>query len=50
MTYSLHVSCVLLQTVVLEMAIARLLHESGMNLVNQKIIYIAPIKVRYKTP
>ena len=27
------------------MAIARLLHESGMNLGNRKIIYISPIKV-----
>lgn len=34
------------KTVVLEMAIARLLHESGMHLGNRKIIYIAPIKVR----
>lgn len=45
MTNSFLISCFLLQTVVLEMAIARLLHESGMNLVNRKIIYIAPIKV-----
>lgn len=34
-----------LKTVVLEMAIARLLHESGMHLGNRKIIYISPIKV-----
>lgn len=38
------------KTVVLEMAIARLLHESGMHLGNRKIIYIAPIKVCTSSP
>ena len=33
------------KTVVLEMAIGRLLHESGMQLGNRKIIYVSPIKV-----
>ncbi|CAM9511727.1 unnamed protein product, partial [Hapterophycus canaliculatus] len=33
------------KTVVLEMAIARLLHESAMSLGNRKIIYVSPIKV-----
>ncbi|CAM9447533.1 unnamed protein product, partial [Scytosiphon promiscuus] len=32
------------KTVVLEMAIARLLHESAMSLGNRKIIYVSPIK------
>lgn len=35
-----------MKTVVLEMAIVRLLHESGMTLGNRKIIYVSPIKVK----
>lgn len=38
------------KTVVLEMAIARLLHESAMSLGNRKIIYVSPIKVLALSP